>query len=48
MAMRLISVMDGLQFVFSTTELWHQMPWGRPPQRKSVTGWAICGMAKRS
>jgi hypothetical protein len=33
MAMRLISVMDGLQFVFSTTELWHQMPQGRPHQR---------------
>src|SRR5437588_9783015 len=33
MAMRLISVMDGLQFVFLTAELWHQMPRGRPPQR---------------
>src|SRR5579864_6270238 len=47
--MRLISDMDGLQFVL-TTELWHQMPRGRPPQRKSeaysANSSAVSGMAE--
>jgi hypothetical protein len=36
MPMRLISDMDGSCLGYMTAQVWHPMPWGRPPQQACV------------